>query len=138
MTATKPKFRIMCAILVIFPFVAACAPAHMPKCRHIAVYEAITFGDQSDCPVRIAVGKSTIETEKWHSQAQAFVGGKWEYLEIYDNTYIGVGVRESFDPEAYYSVDDFRRSFIDIKNSGDSNLLSRRPKTEIRKSDFQE
>ena len=111
-------FTRKCMYLILFGLilVSACKPAHVPLCRHNAVYQAVTFGDQSGYPVRIAVGRSTLSQSKRHAQAQAYISGKWEYLKIY-NSSVGVGSKDFFKPVAYYNIDDFSRLHLKIKNA---------------------
>ncbi|MCP4348796.1 MAG: hypothetical protein GY795_25235 [Desulfobacterales bacterium] len=114
--------RSICFVFLLSVFIfASCAPVktvksiQVPACRHNAVYQAVTFGDQSGSPVRIAVGRSTVDKYIRHAQAQAYVNGRWEYLKMYDSS-IGVGSKEPFKPVSYYTVTDFTRIHLKIVN----------------------
>ncbi len=115
------KRNICFAFLLCLFIFASCAPVktvksiQVPACRHNAVYQAVTFGDQSGYPVRIAVGRSTVEKYIRHAQAQAYVNGRWEYLKMYDSS-IGVGSKDPFKPVSYYTVNDFTRIHLKIVN----------------------
>lgn len=115
MRRNESSAKNMCYLIILCVLLlSACAtPTHVPLCRHKAIYQAVTFGDQSGCPVRIAVGRSALDKRKRHAQAQAYINGRWEYLRIYDSS-IGVGKKDYFEPVAYYNVDDFRRYHLRI------------------------
>ncbi len=58
-----------------------------------------------------------LEKDKQHSQAQALLNGKWQYLEMYSNSDVGVGVKEAFEPNRYYDVNTFLSRYIRVKNA---------------------
>ncbi len=107
--------KLFCLVLLSILMFVSCSPTHAPLCKHDAVYQALTFGDQSGYPVRIAVGQSNLHKNKRHAQAQAYIDGKWEYLRIYDSS-VGVGKKDRFNPMAYYNIDDFRHAHMRINS----------------------
>ncbi|MCP4345342.1 MAG: hypothetical protein GY795_07430 [Desulfobacterales bacterium] len=107
--------KLLCLALLSTLLFVSCAPTHAPLCKHNAIYQAVTFGDQSGYPVRIAVGQSKLDRNKRHAQAQAYIDGKWKFLRIYDSS-VGVGKKDYFEPMAYYNIDDFRRVHLRINS----------------------
>jgi len=106
----------------------ACATAVQPSCRHMALYQAITFHDLTGAPVRIAIGPSD---EGLHAQAQAKVNSKWEWLEQ-GRFGVGTGHRDmvpGFEPNRYSSVEDFLKYFgyrvmtgIEVAKKGENQV----------------
>jgi len=100
---------IIAVVLAIW--LQACATTGVePSCRHMALYQAITFHDLTGAPVRIAIGPSD---EGLHAQAQAKVNSEWEWLE--QGTFgVGTGHKDmvpGFEPNRYSSVEDFLKYF---------------------------
>jgi hypothetical protein len=124
------KRFILLSIIVVLSgvWLQACATAVQPSCRHMALYQAITFRDLTGAPVRIAIGPSD---EGLHAQAQAKVDGEWEWLEQ-GRFGVGTGHRDmvpGFEPNRYSSVEDFLKYFgysvtrkIDVAKRGNSEL----------------
>jgi hypothetical protein len=106
------KFVCLAIVAVLLPvWLQACATATVePSCRHLALYQAITFRDLTGAPVRIAIGPSD---EGLHAQAQAKVEGEWEWLEQ-GRFGVGTGHKDmvpGFEPNRYSSVEDFLKYF---------------------------
>lgn len=105
----KATYLGMLAILLAV-WLQACATAVEPRCRHMALYQAITFHDLTGAPVRIAIGPSN---EGLHAQAQAKVNSKWEWLEQ-GRFGVSTGQKDmvpGFEPNRYASVEDFLKYF---------------------------
>lgn len=105
----KSIYLGMLAILSLV-WLQACATAVEPRCRHMALYQAITFHDLTGAPVRIAIGPSN---EGLHAQAQAKVNSKWEWLEQ-GRFGVSTGHKDivpGFEPNRYVSVEDFLKYF---------------------------
>ncbi len=101
------KFHYLATVLIFLSvWLQACETVVDTLCRHRALYQAISFHDLTDAPVRIAVGPSD---EGVHAQAQARVNGKWEWLEQGDFG-VSTGYMDmvpGFTPKQYDSVEKF-------------------------------
>jgi hypothetical protein len=107
----RKSFYLATALVVLAVWLQACATTSVePNCRHMALYQAITFHDLTGAPVRIAIGPSD---EGLHAQAQAKVNGKWEWLEQ-GGFGVGTGRKDmlaGFEANRYSSVEDFLKYF---------------------------
>lgn len=97
-------------------------PDVQPVCRHEALFAALAWGDLRDDKVRIAIGKTgrTIRDSgkpEWHAQAQAFVNGKWEWLDV-NCTVVSIGEKDRFAPSRYMTAAEFAMWLI----NGNPNL----------------
>lgn len=103
-------FYLSIVAILLAVWLQACATAVDPSCRHMALYQAITFHDLTGAPVRIAIGPSD---EGLHAQAQAKVNSKWEWLEQ-GRFGVSTGHKDmvpGFEPNRYSSVEDFLKYF---------------------------
>ena len=124
----KKPFYLAVVPILLSVWLQACATAVEPSCRHMALYQAITFRDLTGAPVRIAIGPSD---EGLHAQAQAKVDGGWKWLEQ-GRFGIGTGHKDvvpGFEPNRYSSVEDFLKYFgyrvitgIDVAKMGNNKL----------------
>jgi hypothetical protein len=102
----KIHYLAIIAILIAASL-QACATAVQPKCRHRALYQAISYKDLVGWPVRIAIGPSDVGM---HAQAQAQrPDGTWEWLEQGEFG-VGTGYKDmvpGFEPNQYVTVGEF-------------------------------
>ncbi|MBW1744361.1 MAG: hypothetical protein JRJ47_13180 [Deltaproteobacteria bacterium] len=106
----RKSFYIAIVPILLSVWLQACATAVEPSCRHMALYQAITFRDLTGAPVRIAIGPSD---KGLHAQAQAKVNSEWEWLEQ-GKFGVGTGYKDmvpGFEPDRYSSVEDFLKYF---------------------------
>lgn len=105
------KFYYLTAgLMLLTVWLQACATAVKPVCSHKAVYQAISFQDLTNYPVRIAIGPSN---EGDHAQAQALIDGKWQWLEG-DDFSVSTGYMDrvrGWKPDRYVSVEAFLTYF---------------------------
>ncbi|KKS26148.1 MAG: hypothetical protein UU87_C0003G0068 [Parcubacteria group bacterium GW2011_GWA2_42_11] len=92
----KKLFGWIWILLFIVILSTGCATSFQGVCRHEAIYAVSVVGERY--PVRIAVGKSAVP--EGHSQAQAFINGRWEWLKVrWPN--VVISIQDSFSPEGY-------------------------------------
>jgi hypothetical protein len=125
----RKSLYLATGLVVLAVWLQACATTSVePNCRHMALYQAITFHDLTGAPVRIAIGPSD---EGLHAQAQAKVNGNWEWLEQ-GGFGVGTGQKDvlpGFEPNRYSSVEDFLKYFgyqvttrINVAKTADNEL----------------
>lgn len=95
---------IWIVVALILISLMGCTPVISPKCRHYCILQALTFGEKY--PVRIAVGL-TSKPKMGHAQAQAFINGKWVWLDN-DRALVSVGTK---------STDFYPYKFVTIKEA---------------------
>lgn len=108
---------MVCAIGMIAGIVVsmnACAYGEFakPVCRHNALFAAATWGDIKGDNVKVVLGPTdrinkTTGKVYWHAQAQAFVNGQWEWLQVCADNTICIGDREAFYPDRRMTVVQF-------------------------------
>jgi len=108
-------YFLVCIVIILWP-ISGCSTIVHPRCRHNAIYQAITFSDLTGCPVRIAVGPTPIPGIA-HAQAQAFVDGEWKWLTQGPNG-IGTGFKYPFfTVKEYVSVEEALH-WLHVKEGG--------------------
>ncbi len=114
--------RFITYILCFAALLTGCAlnrATVQPVCRHIAIYNALSYSDLTGSPVRIAIGHSAI-SDNLHAQAQALVDGEWRWLEKAPAG-VDVGERDEFWPKEYVKVQDLV-DLLGITNPDSSDL----------------
>jgi len=120
-----------CVVFVFFLcFLSSCGTqAVYPVCRHKVIYCAMLYSDLRGVPVRLAVGyrfSSDGCSYGLHTQAQAYIDGKWQWL-VMDREVCMVGGKDlGFRPEYYIPLTPaflfwIKDESMDIKDFGSGN-----------------
>ena len=67
-----------------------------PKCVERSVYAALAFRMQRKTPVRIVISRFSAKPGTDHAQAQAFISGEWQWLQLVGRGMVMVGNEDKF------------------------------------------
>ena len=113
----RKKLVFFLLLFLLLPSCITVEQGVVPLCRHRAIYCAITYADLKNVPVRIAYGKAYNESGKfigYHCQAQAYIDGKWRWLDLVGNVVAVTNKNAWFEVEGYVSVDQAMIYWINI------------------------
>jgi hypothetical protein len=87
---------IVCALCVVV-WLQGCSQGIMGACRHDSTLAIAIAGEK--WPVRVVVGD---RQGALHSQAQAWIDGKWEWLVIKNGAVYQTAKDDTFKEQSYY------------------------------------
>jgi hypothetical protein len=79
------------------------------NCVSDSIYGAERWGLKHDVPVRVAISKVSKDPDVDHAQAQALIGGKWEWLTVQDGRVSIYKQHFPVEPYRYAGLVDFMR-----------------------------